>query len=381
MDTTAASTGGKGEFFRLIPLRARIVFFSAVFFMFAPVGLLFVSSFAERRPWTATLFYAFASGAVAVCWAGTFTLSRWFIPGVVVFSLALATVPMTDVPVSLGDARPSLGGTAVVAAIVLGYVLFVIFISGQGQTTLRLRTEMALAGRIHEALVPPLDHSDDRIEVLGVSVTSSEMGGDLVDLWQKGERTDLFLADVSGHGVGAGVVMGMLKSAIRTGLLGGSALDELLERLNTVLEETTREEVFATLVALRVHEDRSLEFASAGHHPILLCGRDTAEVQKLEDRGQALGMLPRRSYTTRTIRPQPGDLLAVYTDGMNETFDRQERELGHGPIERTIAEHRVRPLDEIRRAVFDLVERHGPQTDDRSLLLVRFKGHLPAEPG
>ncbi len=372
MDTTD-SARTPVDFFRFIPLRARIVFFSAVFFMFAPVGLLFVSSFAERRSFASMLFYSFASGAVAVCWAGTFTLSRWFILGIVIFSLALAAAPMSGIPVSLGHAQPSSGGISVVLAIVAGYVLFVIFISGQGQATVRLRTEMALAGRIHDALVPPLDHSDARIEVLGVSVTSSEMGGDLVDLWQHGGRTDLFLADVSGHGVGAGVVMGMLKSAIRTGLLAGSAQGELLERLNTVLEETTREEVFATLVALRVHEDRSLELASAGHHPILLYSRETPEVRRLEERGQALGMLPRRSYTTSTIRPQAGDLLVVYTDGMNETFDGQERELGHGPIERAIAEHRARSLAEIRRAVFDVVERHGPQTDDRSLLLLRFK--------
>jgi serine phosphatase RsbU (regulator of sigma subunit) len=70
---------------------------------------------------------------------------------------------------------------------------------------------------------------------------------------------------------------------------------------------------------------------------------------------------------------EPGDLLVVYTDGLNETTDASDEELGHEAIERTVTALAARPLPEIRQAVFDLVEQHGEQTDDRRLLLVRFR--------
>jgi len=68
---------------------------------------------------------------------------------------------------------------------------------------------------------------------------------------------------------------------------------------------------------------------------------------------------------------EPGDLFAVWTDGLDETTNEAGQELGREAIERAIFERAERPLAEIRRAVIDLVRTHGPQGDDRSLLLVR----------
>ena len=68
---------------------------------------------------------------------------------------------------------------------------------------------------------------------------------------------------------------------------------------------------------------------------------------------------------------EPGDLLAVYTDGLNETVDRFDVELDHERIDRTVTALATRPLEAIQQAVFATVEAHGPQADDRTLLLVR----------
>ena len=113
------------------------------------------------------------------------------------------------------DTLPSLAGLAVIAAIAFGYVLFVVFISRRGREAVRLMTEVALAQEIHASLVPALQHADDRLQVDASSTASGEMGGDLVDMVERGATTDLVLADVSGHGVKAGVVMGMVKAALR----------------------------------------------------------------------------------------------------------------------------------------------------------------------
>jgi sigma-B regulation protein RsbU (phosphoserine phosphatase) len=82
-------------------------------------------------------------------------------------------------------------------------------------------------------------------------------------------------------------------------------------------------------------------------------------------------LLPDRDYKTSATRVESGDLLVVYTDGLNETTDSSDVELGHDAIEREIARLANRPLREIQAAVFALARNHGPQVDDMTILLVR----------
>jgi len=293
-----------------------------------------------------------------------------------VFSIALAGLsgPFRRLPLGAKAVGVSWENLLVVASIVLGYILVVVFISGQGRTTVRLMTEMDLARRIHNTLVPPIEFANDRLEAHGLSVASSEMGGDLVDVIDHGDATDLFLADVSGHGVRAGVVMGMIKSALRMGLERRGTLDELTSELNDVLDRTTSPELYATLAGMRVdHGDRTVNCVLAGHHHLLHFRAATAEMVHVRHRNFPVGMMADQTFETGTIAIGPGDLIGVYTDGLNETANSNDEELGHDAIERVIVERANQPLGEIRQAVFDLVDDHGPQLDDRTLLLIRLK--------
>jgi hypothetical protein len=362
------------RFFELVPPRAALVFFAAIFFVFSPVNLLLTSSFQPSGSLAGSMLLAFLSGALAVCWAATFTLSRRFAFGIVAFMVAviLLSGPLAEPVLGLRPAPPSLAGLAVVGAIALGYVLFIVFINGQGRTTLRLMTEMALAQRIHASLVPALQRSDDRLEVDGASFASTEMGGDLVDMVDHGATTDLVLADVSGHGVKAGVVMGMVKSAIRMGLRDDRGLQRLACDLNEVLDQTTNPEMYATMVLLRIHHaERRLECLLAGHSQVLHHRRGASAAARIGEGGFPVGLLAGRDYASVSLAVEPGDLIAAWTDGLDETVNEADQELGREAIERAIVERAERPLAEIRSAVFELARAHGLQRDDRSLLLLR----------
>jgi hypothetical protein len=375
--TSAVAKGRRSDdFFRMSPRRSVVIFHVAVFCIFAPTGILFVSSLEPQMGWRAIAVNLTVSGLIAVCWAATFTVSRWFVIGIVATNLAMFAINtlFADTPIGIGEGRPTIVGLGVIAQIVLGYTLFVVFITGQGRTTMRLMTEMALARNIHETLVPAVAFVKAPIEALGTSTPSTEMGGDLLDVVDHGQTTDLFVADVSGHGVRAGVVMGMVKSAIRMGLTAPADLSSLLAELNDVLEATTSPELYATLAALRIDRSGRLEYALAGHHHLARWRVGAAALERLGQRTFPLGLFRGRSYETGSIDLARGDLLVVYTDGLNETADADDRELGHDPIERAVLALATRPLDEIRRAVFGVVERHGAQEDDRTLLLVRFGG-------
>ncbi len=362
------------DFYRLLPARSVLVFFLAIFFTFAPIGLMLVTSPAQRRPWLSILASCLVSGCLAVSWAATFTLSRWYIIGIVSFSVLmfLLSGPLAATRLGIRSGRPSLDGVGFVLAIVIGYILFIVFISGQGRTTLRLKTEMDLAGQIHDTLVPGFRATHGRYEVMAFSVASSEMGGDLVDLIRHDRGTDLVLADVSGHGVRAGVVMAMVKSAVRTGLQVPGGLGELLTRLNRLLEETTTSETYTTFAGLRLPgEGEQLEYALAGHR-ILHYRSAPQRIERLDGQSIPLGMVGQECPSEK-VTMEPGDLLAVYTDGLNETENAAGDQLDHEPIERVIFEKAHRPLEEIQGAVFALASSHGDQTDDRSLLLVRAR--------
>ena len=363
------------DFFSIVPRAAVLAFFAAVFFTFAPLNLLLSSSFEQQRSLGTVIWAGVISGLLAVSWAATFTLSRWFIVGIVLFTLAIVAFsgPLRLSPLGFGAGRTSLASVGVVLSVVAGYVLFVVFISGQGRRTVRLLTEMSLAREIHSTLVPPLRHHARGIEALGLSRASTEMGGDLVDVITGDTTTDLFLADVSGHGVRAGVVMGMLKSALRMGLAEQRELDELAGSLNDVIEATTSAALYATVAAVRIEpESGSGRYLLAGHHPILCLRAASGLIERLGDRAMPLGMMAGTTYQARPFQVAPGDLLAIYTDGLNETADDAERELGHEAIEQCLKRHADRSLEEIQQALFGLAENHGPQVDDRSLLLVRI---------
>src|SRR5260370_22041847 len=121
--------------------------------------------------------------------------------------------------------------------ILLGYAFFVRFVRKQGLRYFRVQTEIELAEQIPRRLVPPIARHASQDEFYGMSAPSGEMGGDLVDLVQNGNQWIGYLADVSGHGVPSGVLMAMVKSAVRMRLATSSEPQVLLEALNRFISE------------------------------------------------------------------------------------------------------------------------------------------------
>jgi serine phosphatase RsbU (regulator of sigma subunit) len=100
----------------------------------------------------------------------------------------------------------------IVGLVTLGYMVFFTFISTEGKKYVRLRTEIELAERVQARLVPVFEMIVARLAICGKSVPSSSVGGDLVDAVAFDGSVTCYLADVSGHGIAAGVLMSMVKS-------------------------------------------------------------------------------------------------------------------------------------------------------------------------
>ncbi len=372
------------SFFRRLPKSALFTFYSGVFLIFAPLPILIASRIEPAREAWLTIFWLIYGGAVAVAWAMSRTVSKRLLPVAIVMTIAMSLSWSLRWPavLTLPVAVPGFDGAGIAMLLIGAYVIFVIFISGQGVHTLRMQAELDLARQIHETLAPRLEARLARMEVLARSDASAEMGGDLIDLVERPDGgTDLFLADVSGHGVKAGVVMGMVKSAIRMRLLrapttgDGSDLGSLLSDLNRVICQVGSPEMFVTFACMRFDRDaRSIEYALAGHPPILRIGAD-GTVESLDNAHLPLGITEDEAYTSARLSCAPGDTFVLYTDGLTEATDASGRQLGQAGFEQIVGAHAARPLDAMFEAIFaDVRARSGrqPQGDDQTLLLARL---------
>jgi len=182
---------------------------------------------------------------------------------------------------------------------------------------------------------------------------------------------DVFLADVSGHGVGAGIVMGMVKSSIRTLIRAGPALESLVTDLNAVLSELTTPEMFATFACIRIRPGGAAEYALAGHLPILHLVAATGDVRELPNDNLPLGIEAGERFVSGNVRLEAGDTLAVFTDGLVEVMNAEGRQLGMPALRDAFVRESRRELPALYAALMGAARSHGKQSDDQSVVLVR----------
>ena len=225
--------------------------------------------------------------------------------------------------------RLNLSGLVNILAMILGYGCFVFVSITEGRRYFRVHAEMELATEIHHVLVPAIADRIGDFEFYGQSLPSSEVGGDLIDLVQDDQGWIAYIADVSGHGVAPGVVMGMVKSAARMRLSSSKTDVGLLESLNSILYPITKPEMFVTFAYLAWNGER-LEYSLAGHPAILHYHAATQEISEVACSNLPLGMFDRQPFVSGTVGCAPDDLFLLLTDGLIEVTDKQGEEFGLG---------------------------------------------------
>ena len=260
-------------------------------------------------------------------------------------------------------------GVGTMVTVVVGYSSFLRFIDVTATRYLRVQAEIDLARDIHRVLVPEIRRTSGGYEFFGWSVPSGDVGGDLVDLVETGDSWLGYVADVSGHGVGAGVVMGMFKSAVRTRARSAGAVGALLGDVHQVLMPLKQPNMYVTAACVRGGTDGVLDCAVAGHLPILRI-RDGV-VEEVTSPQLAIGMLDEATFTSCRVESRPGDLFAVLTDGLIEVFDGKRHELGFDWAKDVLRASGAEPLGAIADRLIAGARKHGVQTDDQTLLLIR----------
>jgi sigma-B regulation protein RsbU (phosphoserine phosphatase) len=241
----------------------------------------------------------------------------------------------------------------------------------------RLETEMAEARAFQQSLLPEREAVVNRLAICCRYTPCSSLGGDLYDYAAASSgQTALLIADVSGHGVSAAMLTGIVKSAFQASHIDGFEPLAVVQRVWTGLAAFSPER-FVTLIAALVAPDASqLRYVNAGHPSIALWG-GTREPVWLESTGPLVSpVLPASRWEAPIVRIDEGDQLLLYTDGVSEVLadtDGRAEERFRNTIERASAGG-ASLLDAILTEVQrDLAGR--PQPDDLTLLTARVLGH------
>lgn len=254
-----------------------------------------------------------------------------------------------------------------------GYRFLLSFLSTEGLTGVRLQTELSLAHRIQSVLVPAISFENARFEAYGRSIPSEKVGGDLVDVVEVENGLLAYVGDVAGHGLPAGQLMGMLKTAMRVALQFRLGPTSLLDSVNRVLPAIKEPHMYATMAGLFFDSSEEAEYFLAGHPPILHHCAFRRETIRLSMSQFPVGLLSGHSYRSERVRYSPGDLFLIVTDGIVEITDDRDEEFGFGRIEQVLHEHASQPLPHIFELIVEQTRLHGSQNDDQTMLLVRAR--------
>jgi serine phosphatase RsbU (regulator of sigma subunit) len=201
------------------------------------------------------------------------------------------------------------------------------------------------------------------------------MGGDLLDVVDHGGTMTCYIADVAGHGIQAGVFMGMVKSSARIALLRPRPLEELATDLNRVLFDVKGgSPTYVTFACLRCCEGGKVEYTLAGQGPILHYHAHQRSVSQLGMEQFPLGLFANATFQSGLVAVEPGDILALLTDGLPEVTDANDVEFGLERIGEIMARNAGGALADLTDTLFTAVRGYGRQSDDETLVLVRATG-------
>ena len=345
-------------------------FFWPLFFGAAAVGVL-VSNVKRVRPVILTIVVVLAT--YTFTWiAGGLSGLGWQGLGWLTYPISLAITPW-PIPHAL-KVRILFDAIGIFIGVGLGYRFLLSFVSNEGLANVRMQTELSLAHGIQATLVPDLSLQTARFEVYGKSIPSTEMGGDLIDIIESDDGNLLaYISDISGHGLAAGQLMGMLKTALRVSLQFHQQPAALLESADRVLPAVKEPDMYATLAILHFDGSTQAEYALAGHLPILHYRDGSGDTARLAMEQFPLGLIPGGRYATQRVRYSPGDIFLLLTDGITDVVNEHDEEFGLRRLEQLLREHAARRLSQIWKVVMEEVKQHGEQQDDQSLLLLRVR--------
>jgi serine phosphatase RsbU (regulator of sigma subunit)/catechol 2,3-dioxygenase-like lactoylglutathione lyase family enzyme len=241
----------------------------------------------------------------------------------------------------------------------------------------RAARELEIAKEVQARLFPQRRPLAPTLDYAGICIQARQVGGDYYDFLDLGpQRLGLVIGDVVGKGIAAALLMANLQANLRSQF--AIALDEpqrVLCAVNKLFCENTPDGGFATLFFAEYEEPTGrLRYANCGHLCAILLRRDNS-VDRLDATATVLGLFKDWDCVIGERSFGPGDILALYTDGITEAFNDADEEFGEERLVTTLQRNRDLPPAGLLDAVVEEVRRHSPreQRDDITMIVAKRK--------
>jgi len=239
----------------------------------------------------------------------------------------------------------------------------------------RAAQELDIAKQVQARLFPQTLPPLKTLEYAGICRQARQVGGDYYDFLDLGsERLGFVIGDISGKGIAAALLMANLQANLRSQCaIAVDQPERLLRSVNQLFCENTTDGAFATLFFAEYNDaTRGLRYANCGHLPALLLRCDDS-TERLESTATVLGVFKNWECDISEIQIAPGDIFALYTDGITESFNDADEEFGEERLAAALCRHRALSSNDLLAAVVDEVHKFSPreQHDDVTLIIAK----------
>ncbi len=246
------------------------------------------------------------------------------------------------------------------------------------ETERRAAHELEIAKQVQARLFPQFHPPLKTLEYAGICLQARQVGGDYFDFLSLGpQRLGMIIGDVSGKGIAAALLMANLQASLRSqSALAFDQPEALLRSVNRLFYENTGDNAYASLF-FADYDDATgrLRYANCGHLSGLLLRAD-GKVEQLDSTSMLLGLFEEWDCTMRDQELFPGDVFALYTDGITEASNERGEEFGERSLVDALRRHRELPCQALLTAIVDDVRRFGcqeqEQHDDITAIIAKF---------
>jgi serine phosphatase RsbU (regulator of sigma subunit)/catechol 2,3-dioxygenase-like lactoylglutathione lyase family enzyme len=241
----------------------------------------------------------------------------------------------------------------------------------------RAAQELDIAKQVQARLFPQDMPSLRTLDYGGICIQARQVGGDYYDFLNLGrERLGLVIGDISGKGIAAALLMANLQANVRQCAIAVNQPELLLRAVNQLFYGNTTDSAYATLFFAEYDDSaRAFRYANCGHLPGLILRNDNT-VERLDSTATVVGLFKEWDCSIGERRLQPGDMLALYTDGITESFSEAGEEFGEQRLIDALRRHRDFPAQILLDAIVSNVREFSPreQHDDITLVVAKCTG-------
>ena len=244
----------------------------------------------------------------------------------------------------------------------------------------RMENELKTAQEVQRVLIPRKAPTIPGFEVYGYNLAAQVISGDYFGYTNVSKnKTGIIIADVSGKGVPAGIIMATFRSALKALAENSPSPSTSLSKLNRLIYPDIKEDMFISAIYCHLdHKKSTVSLARAGHNPAYYYQADTKELHKIKSPGLAVGIDKGEVFSSilkdHEIQMKPDDILLLYTDGIIEANNQEELEFSPAKLTDSLLRGKDLSAEKIAKQILGDISHFvgsAPQSDDITLVVLK----------